>query len=174
MISTPIKDISTIEMIKESYRKKGMSRDLLLFELGINTGMNLKTLLKLKVKDVKDKYYLTDETKTFPLNETTRQLINEYIANRKKSEYLFLTKFGNKVDRSTVFNSFKEICNELALTDNISVASWRKTFAYHYYQKYGDLSYLQWVFNQSTVEQTLRFIGVNENMNLRYREGVCL
>ena len=42
------------------------------------------------------------------------------------------------------------------------------------YMKYKDLSYLQWLFNQSKVTETLKFIGVKENMNLRYREGVCL
>ncbi len=123
MITSPIKDISTIEMIKELYRKKGMVRDLLLFEFKINTGMNLKTLLKLHVKDVKDKYYLTDETKTFQLK---------------------------------------------------SVASWRKIFDYDHYLKYKDLSYLQWLFHQTTVALTLKFIDLQENMNLRYIEGVVL
>ena len=70
--------------------------------------------------------------------------------------------------------SFKEICKELALPDSISVASWRKTFAYHHYQKYRDLSYLQWLFNQTRVTVTLQFIEEKENMNLRYREGVIL
>ena len=42
------------------------------------------------------------------------------------------------------------------------------------YMKYKDLSYLQWLFNQSKVTETLKFINVNENMNLRYQEGVYL
>lgn len=151
-----------------------MVRDLLLFELGINTGMLLNDLLKLKVKDVQNKYYLTNNTKTFPLNDNIRALIGQLILNKKSSEYLFQTRFGNKVDRSTVFNSFKDICRELALPDSISVASWRKTFAYHHYMKYKDLSYLQWLFNQTNIKMTLKFIDVDENMNLRYREGIAL
>lgn len=173
-ISSPIKDINTIDKIKELYKKKSMVRDLLLFELGINTGMLLNDLLKLKVKDVQNKYYLTNNTKTFPLNDNIRALIGQLILNKKSSEYLFQTRFGNKVDRSTVFNSFKDICRELALPDSISVASWRKTFAYHHYMKYKDLSYLQWLFNQTNIKMTLKFIDVDENMNLRYREGIAL
>ena len=73
-----------------------------------------------------------------------------------------------------MFNVFKSICTKLGVQDRYSVASWRKTFAYHYYIKYKDLSYLQWLFNQSTVKQTLNYIGVDENMNLRFREGVSL
>lgn len=173
-LSSPIKNICTIEQIKELYKKKNMLRDLLMFELGINTGMTLKNLLKLKVKDVKNKYYLTDGTKTFPLNENIRELISEITNNKKASEYLFKSKFGRCMDRGTVFYSFKEICKELALPDSISVASWRKTFAYHHYKKYRDLSYLQWLFNQTRVTVTLQFIEEKENMNLRYREGVIL
>ena len=173
-ISSPIKDINTIDKIKELYKKKSMVRDLLLFELGINTGMLLNDLLKLKVKDVQNKYYLTNNTKTFPLNDNIRALIGQLILNKKSSEYLFQTRFGNKVDRSTVFNSFKDICRELALPDSISVASWRKTFAYHHYMKYKDLSYLQWLFNQTNIKMTLKFIDIDENMNIRYREGIAL
>lgn len=174
MVSSPIKDIYTIEKIKELYKIKNMPRDLLLFELGINTGINLKNILLLRVKDVKNKNYLVESDKTYPLNENLKNLISEIIKDKKRSEYIFQTKFGNKLDRSTVFNSFKDICRELALPEDISVASWRKTFGYHHYQKYKDLSYLQWLFNQSKVTETLKFIDVDENMNLRYSEGVCL
>lgn len=174
MVSSPIKDIYTIEKIKELYKIKNTSRDLLLFELGINTGINLKKLLKLRVKDVKNKCYLVENNKTYPLNEKLKELISEVIKNKKHLDYLFQTKSGNKLDRSTVFHSFKDICRELVLPEDISVASWRKTFAYHHYQRYKDLSYLQWLFNQSKVTETLKFIDVNENMNLRYQEGVCL
>ena len=31
-----------------------------------------------------------------------------------------------------------------------------------------------WSFNQRSVEQALKFIGEEENMNLRFREGVAL
>ena len=172
--SSPIKDIQIIESIKELYKKKNMPRELLLFELGINTGIHLTNLLKLRVKDVKDKYYLSDNTKTFPLNENIRRLIKENISGKKQNEYLFQGKSGKALDRTAVFYSFKSVCQELALPENITVASWRKTFAYHHYLKYKDLSYLQWLFNQTTVKLTLQFIEEKENMNLRYREGVAL
>ena len=78
------------------------------------------------------------------------------------------------MNRTTIFYSFKNICSELGLSENYSVASWRKTFAYHYYKKYKDLSFLMWLFNQRSAEQALKFIGEAENMNLRFREGVKL
>ncbi len=174
-ISSPIRDIETINIIKGLYEKKGMTRDLLLFELAVNTGAGLNDLLNLNVKDVINKHYLCiDGKKSIPLRDEIKKLIERVSAGRDGTEPLFLTLKGNRLDRTSVFYAFKEICQELGLGDDITVASWRKTFAYHYYKKYKDLSYLQWLFNQSTVEVTLKFIGVDENMNLRFREGVAL
>ena len=98
-VSLPIKDIYTIEKIKDLYIKKNSP----------------------------------------PLNDSIRELIAEVIKNRNTEEYLFQCKAGNPLDRRTVFYLFKEICRELALPEEISVASWRKTFAYHHYKKYKDL-----------------------------------
>ena len=173
-VSAPIKDIHTIKKIKDLFKKKNRQRDLLLFELGINTGIHLNDLLKLRVKDVLNKHYLVNNKQTFFLSDEIRDLITQVTNNKKKSEYLFQSRLKKQLERTTVFYTFKEVCTELALPGNISVASWRKTFAYHHYQKYKDLSYLQWLFNQTTVEVTLNFIDVQENMNLRYREGVAL
>ncbi len=173
--SVPISDIQNINVIKDLYNRKGLIRDLLLFTLAINTGMALNDLLNLKVGDVKNKeYLLLDKNKSVPLNDELKTLILQFTADKKNNELLFQSKNGGKLDRWSVLNTFKNICKELGLPDCISVASWRKTFAYHHYQKYKDLSYLQWLFNQTTVNLTLKFIGVQENMNLRCREGVVL
>lgn len=174
-ISSPIKDLQEIKLIKSLYRKKNQIRDLLLFTLAINSGFDLNTLLNLKVKDVKDKNYLLCENqKMIPLNNEILDLIPQVIKGHELSAPLFVTSRGSRIDRTTVFYSFKHICSELGLSKKYSVASWRKTFAYHHYQKYRDLSYLQWLFNQTTVQLTLRFIEENENMNLRFRDGVEL
>ena len=49
----PIRDLETIQAMKEVLKKSSL-RDLLLFVLGINTGINLHHLLHLKVQDVWD------------------------------------------------------------------------------------------------------------------------
>lgn len=146
-----------------------------MFTLSINTGIDLSRLLGLKVNDVKEKYYLMiAPQKSVPLNEELQELIFEVCEEQDNTAPLFRNKKGKNIDRVTIFYSFKNICSELGLSAKYSVASWRKTFAYHYYQKYKDLSYLQWLFNQGAVERTLNFIGENENMNLRFKEGVKL
>lgn len=161
--------------MKDLFLKKRQIRGYLLFSLAINTGINLKELLELKVKDVKNKNVLTlGEDKVVLLSKDLQKAIDDLIAGCKDEEPLFKNKKGQQLDRTSAFYIFKVICAELGVQDKYSVSSWRKTFAYHYYMKYKDLSYLQWLFNQGTVEQTLSFIGVDENMNLRFREGVGL
>lgn len=173
--SLPIKDLEIIRKIKELFLSKGDIRGYLLFVLSINTGIYLKDLLELKVKDVKNKQFLTiGKNKVAPLSDETQKMIKKMVDGCKLEEPLFQGKVGQQLDRTSAFYIFKVICAELGVQDKYSVSSWRKTFAYHYYKRYKDLSYLMWLFNQGTVEQTLSFIGVDENMNLRFREGVGL
>ena len=173
--SLPIKDIEMIQKMKDLFLSKGEIRGYLLFVLSINTGIYLKDLLELKVRDVKNKQYLTiGKNKVVPLNDEIQGVIKKTIGGCKLDDPLFQGKIGQRLDRTSAFYIFKIICTELGVQDKYSVLSWRKTFAYHYYMKYKDISYLMWLFNQRSVEQALKFIGVEENMNLRFREGVCL
>ena len=173
--SLPIKSITEINLIKDLYKRKKQTQNLLMFILAINTGLSLVELLNIKIKDIKGKHYLSfGKQKSVPLNNEILQLVEEITAHKKSSEFLFQNSQGKKLNRTLVFYNFKTHIEELGLKEKYSVSSWRKTFAYHYYQKYKDLAYLQWLFNQSSVEQALKYIGQDENMNLRYREGVSL
>lgn len=146
-----------------------------MFDLAINTGLDLSELFDLKVKDVKDKLYLSNgKQKSIPLNDEIRELISQVIENKTLPELLFTNNSGKKIHRTSVFYAFKDVCSELGLSEKYSISSWRKTFGYHHYEKYKDLSYLMWLFNQANANLALKFIDVEENMNLRFREGVCL
>lgn len=48
--------------------------------------------------------------------------------------------------------------------DGIGTHTLRKTFGYHFYQQYKDPALLQEIFNHSSEEITLRYIGVNQDM----------
>ncbi len=180
MASSPIVDKNLIEQIKQKYLDKNQKRDLLLFLLSINTGIKLAELLKLRVCDIKNKDLLTikeaytKNKKVFPLNTEIKELAKEYTENRKAKEPLFISIFGKAVDRIQVFRNFKEICVELGIEKEYSVSSWRKTFGYHYYKKYGDLAMLEWLFNQSTVSETMKYIGVKEDLNSHFNKEFCL
>lgn len=180
MASHPIVDKNLIEQIKQKYLEKDQKRDLLLFLLFINTGIKLTELLKLKVSNIKSKDLLTIKEsytkvkKIFPLNIEIKELVKEYTKDRKVKEPLFISRFGKAIDRIQVFRNFKEICVDLGIEKEYSVSSWRKTFGYHYYKKYGDLAMLEWLFNQSTVSETMKFIGIKEDLNSHFNKEFCL
>ena len=88
-INLAIKDTKTIDNIKLLYRKQNNYRDLLLFEIGINTGFALNDMLKLRVKDVKNKQYLVlENSKTFPLNDNMKELILTLIKDKNNNDYI--------------------------------------------------------------------------------------
>lgn len=129
MASLPIKEMDTVSKMKNLFLSKGQIRDYLLFILSINTGINLKDLLSLRVKDVKNKQYLKlGQNKSVPLNNEIQALIEKVVDGCKAEEPLFKGRFGRPLDRTSTFYIFKSICTELGVEDKYSVASWRKTF----------------------------------------------
>lgn len=173
IMELPIKDIKIINIIKEYYKKSGNNRDLLFFLLSINTGLKLNEIANLNVEDVKDKDFIVVEhctekiKKRVPLNDEIKDLIEVVIASRNRKEPLFISGKGNRIERTTVYRNFKEMCDNLGL-DNLSIASLRKTFGYHYYKKTKDLAYLQWWFNHSSITHTMNYLCIEDDLNFRY------
>ena len=90
----PIRDVKKISQIKSILKKRG-TRNLLLFIFGINCGLRISDILKLKVVDVKDVDYIqviekkTNKKKKFPITDAYRGLINDYIKNLADEDWLF-------------------------------------------------------------------------------------
>lgn len=163
----PIRDKNKIEEIK-SYLKQNGSRDLLLFTMGINTGLRISDLLNLKILDVKGKSHVeikeqkTGKIKRFPLLGNLQSMIDEYIKGKSDNEYLFRSRNGaNKpITRVMAYMIINEACRKAAVTDNIGTHTLRKTFGYHHYQAFHDVAILQYLLNHSSPSITLRYIGI--------------
>ena len=126
-----------------------------------NNNNNNKTTRKQKINEI-------------PINKTIQKLIKEITNKRKPKEPLFISNFGGRLDRTLVYKTFKEIINESTLIKKeekkyFSPSSWRKTFGYHYYQKYKDLSYLQYLFSQQ-----IRYIQIPQINMCRKVQGLNL
>ena len=131
-----------------------------------NNKNNNKTTRKQKINEI-------------PINKTIQKLIKEITNKRKPKEPLFISNFGGRLDRTLVYKTFKEIINESTLIKKeekkyFSPSSWRKTFGYHYYQKYKDLSYLQYLFSQQTINETIRYIQISSPLPKYSARGVNL
>jgi integrase len=166
----PIRDVEKIEEIKKYLMMKNY-RDYVLFSLGINCGLRISDLLKLKVEDVKGKSHLKlKETKTSK-NKNQRlplpiiELLDDYVNHLESHEYLFPSRKGSNtpLQRQRAFSILKDAGERVGL-QSIATHTLRKTFGYHFYQRKKDIALLQDIFNHSSPSITLRYIGINQDV----------
>ncbi|MCM1264973.1 MAG: site-specific integrase [Candidatus Gastranaerophilales bacterium] len=166
----PIRDKQKIEEIKSVLKENG-TRDLLLFLMGINTGLRISDLLKLKVIDVRGKSHVeikeqkTGKIKRFPILGNLQVMLEEYTRNKDLSEYLFKSRNGkNKpITRVMAYMIINNACRMCGIQDNIGTHTLRKTFGYHHYQTFHDVAILQYLLNHSSPSITLRYIGIAQD-----------
>lgn len=172
----PIRDKKKIEAIKKVL-KAGSPRNYCLFTLGINSGLRISDLLLLKVSDivdekerVKDRISLrekkTGKTKDFPIADTARKAIDEYLSTRKykQDEPLFISrKQGEALRRHQANKIINDAAQLVGIKDNVGTHTLRKTFGYHAYQSGIDITLLQKLFNHSAPSITLAYIGITQD-----------
>lgn len=167
----PIREVSDIKKIKAELLQSSY-RDYMFFEVGINTGLRVSDILKLKVSDVKGNFYIdireekTGKAKRFPLNETVRKELEDFISNKKPEDYIFESRRsrGVPLERTRAYCILNDAANRAGLKIKIGTHTMRKTFGFHFYQKTKDIALLQQLFNHSSPSVTLRYIGINQDM----------
>lgn len=184
--------LNTVEPIREmdlvldvaDYLKSKNERDHVLFLFGIYTGLRISDILKLRVRDVREKDYVyirenkTGKEKRFPINTELKPVIVNYIQGKKDFEYLFKSpNFPNKaISRQQAYNILSEAGKAFGLS-SIGTHTLRKTFGYHMYQQTHDAVTLKDIFNHSHMSETLRYIGINQDnkdkaiMGLSFKKG---
>ncbi len=89
----PIRDINKIRQI-ESILKSQNPRDYILFALGIYLGRRISDILKLKVRDLRNKdFFIIKEQKTnktirLSINPRLKEALDEYFIGKKDNEYI--------------------------------------------------------------------------------------
>lgn len=149
-------------------------RDVLLFLIGINTGLRVNDIVRLKVKDVKKNTFTIREGKTKKRREINvsmlRDEIDNYIEGKADHEYLFKSQKGmNPISTTQVYRILAN-AGEYAGYDYIGTHTMRKTFGYHHYKQFKDVAMLQEIFNHEAPSITKRYIGIrqdeiNESLN---------
>lgn len=151
---------------------RNSTKNYLIFMIGINTGLRVSDILGLDVETVKDKDKVfirekkTNKYKQFPLNEKLKSLIKEYIDTQeynKLDEPLFTGDKGSRLHRSMVYKFLNEACENCNIKMAIGTHTMRKTFGYHFYKKFKDVAMLQKIFNHSSPDITLRYIGITQD-----------
>lgn len=164
----PIRDIEKVEYIKE-YLKEQSERNYIMFLIGINTGLRISDILKLKVKDVNGNYLSMREQKTgkqkrIIFTPQLKRALKKYINDKDPEEYMIKSRKGkNKpIGRSMAYRILNDAAKQVSLKE-IGTHTLRKTFGYHFYQQTKDVAMLQELFNHHSPKVTLRYIGVNQD-----------
>lgn len=163
----PIRKLSHIKKIEEVLSDN--KRDLLLFTVGINSGLRISDILSLNVADVKNKSHIcieekkTGKQKRIAINAKLRSMFSEYTKDVSNDSPLFTTKFKNRMNRISAYTIIKEACEKIGLSDRFGTHTMRKTFGYHHYKKYHDIVMLQKLFNHSSPQITLRYVGIEQD-----------
>ena len=177
----PIRSIKQIDSIKKILWVQSL-RDWLLFTLGINSGLRVSDLLKLKVGDVQNekgkineyitvKEQKTKKAKRFPINKTSQKAIKEYLASREydSDTYLFESRKrdsnGNSkpISRIQAYEIINSAARRVGIEDPIGTHTMRKTFGYHAYHNGCSVELLQQIFNHAAPSVTLRYIGITQD-----------
>ena len=169
----PIRDPGRVNDIKH-YLKKDNERNYIMFLIGNNTGLRISDILNLKVKDVRNKQFITLREKktrkqqTIKLNKFVKRELKEYCKDMDPNDYLIKSREGTNtpLSRDMAYKILSEVAGMFNLS-NIGTHTLRKTFGYHFYLQTKDVALLQKIFNHASPAITLRYIGIEqENMNI--------
>ena len=176
----PITSLEHIKQIQGYYLNQPYPlsyRNYTLFTIGIALGLRISDIGRVKLRDFvnSDRSYkkrlVITEKKTgktnYPeISKVVRDTLDLYRKNvdLRLDDYLFFSRKGGRLDRSSLFRILKSAQKELKLPYNIGTHTLRKTFAYWTIQNNRDnpiaLMALQKMLNHSDQRVTFRYAGI--------------
>ena len=170
----PIRNLDDIRKVERILAKQSQ-RNLLFFTIGTNCGLRISDILRLNVGDVRGKTHIqiiekkTGKFKKFPINSKLKPMFEDYTKGKRSDEPLFVTIFGNRLERVAAYYIVRDACKAAGLEEKVGTHTLRKTFGYHHYKKNKDVAILQKIFNHYSPSITLRYIGIDqEEINNSY------
>src|SRR5690625_3026556 len=180
----PLRTVEVIEEMKWAIKRgnKGTpkrpelaSRDVLIFLIGINTGLRVNDVVRLKISDVRGQMMVyIREGKTNKRREINIGMIQgeiaSFIEGKHEEDYLFKSQKGTSAISTTqVYRILNDAADFIGRND-IGTHTMRKTFGYHHYKQFKDVAILQEIFNHAAPSITMRYIGIrqdeiNESLN---------
>lgn len=164
----PIRNKKDLQKVETVLAKQNM-RNLLFFTIGTNCGLRISDILALNVNDVRGKTHIqiiekkTGKFKKLPINKKLKPMLEAYTKDLKDDEPLFKTIFKNRLERVAAYYIIRNACKEAGLEERVGTHTMRKTFGYHHYRQFKDVALLQKIFNHSSPQITMRYIGIEQD-----------
>lgn len=166
----PIRDMEVLDDIKH-YLKETNKRNYIMFLLGINTGLRISDILRLRLRDVTGSHITLREKKTRKqkrifINAELKKELSTYIEGKPNHEYLIKSREGinQPLSRVQAYNIIRSIGEEFGQSE-LGCHTLRKTFGYIFYNYTTDhdIGMLMDFFNHASPKITLRYIGVEQD-----------
>jgi len=178
----PIRDKKQLQDFKAFYKKQypndpNALRNYTLVMLGLGTALRISDILRLNWKDVftgkeVKTHIVVKEQKTGKencifLNAEMRQILQEYYREQSKKDenpYLFPSpkKKDTHLSRFQAYRIISSAAKALAL-EHVSCHSLRKTFGYHAWKQGAQPALLMSIFNHSSWNITVRYLGIAQD-----------
>ena len=178
------------EYIRENYRNGEMLR--ILFLIGCNTGLRSGELRGLKIEVLlgRSSFTLQDnkrnKTRLIFINSSLKQEIERYIHEPKiknkrigdinveiisinlqeKSDFIFVGGQGAVVGVKYMHSLIADACRNVGIKGNFGSMTMAKTFAYHVFQRTGDLNAVQSLLMHSDQSLTKNYIHDRRSLRL--------
>lgn len=150
--------------------------------IGVNVGLRISDLAQLRFEMINPNWEVTIKEKktrkirTIAFNKTCQKAIKELKAYYKSigfstkegyilkslSRYNIKYKIDSPISVNGVSQEFQKLRDMLSIEYPIGSHSLRKTWGYHVYKGTLNIALLMKAFNHSSAEQTLKYIGIEE------------
>ena len=167
---------------QDNYKKTiYTNRDLLLIELLYDTGCRVEELVHIQLKDILFKEQKIkvlgkgNKERIVFYGEYAQEIMNAYLKDRdcilekKKSDYLFVSKESGKLTTRRVAQILDSILNVVAIKNNVTPHVLRHTFATHLLNNGADLRSVQTLLGHVSLSTTQIYTHVsNERLRQVY------
>ncbi|MEG1312130.1 MAG: tyrosine-type recombinase/integrase [Romboutsia sp.] len=165
-----LRDEHDIEKVKRYFKNHNDKRLYPLLIVGLNTGIRISDLVKLKVKDFRNRKYLiidseekTEKRKEIIINQNIKDVIQEYYSEANKDEYLFKSQKGGHICTDYAYFLIKKAFKACKLPYNTGTHTLRKTHGKSINEIYG-IEMTQIVLGHDNQRDTLKYIGKEKEM----------
>jgi integrase len=166
---------------------EGLTRDLAMFNLAIDSKLRGCDVVALKVEDIAPNGYAMDratirQRKTgrpvkFELTDQTRQAVDDYLraSNMKSGEFLFMSR--RQKGRCMTTRQYARLVSEWIAGIGLDAKlfgthSLRRTKATLIYRRTGNLRAVQLLLGHTKIESTVRYLGIEVDDALAIAEQV--
>lgn len=166
--------LAEVEIIRAALEERGCLRELAMFNLAIDSKLRGSDLIRMKIEDVSTKGRIRDRSlvlqkKTarpvhFEIGLRARVVLEKWVAlGDRESGYLFPTK--RSIDRHLSVRTYARIVKSWVHLAGLEPSLYgthtlRRTKVTYLYRKTGNLRAVQLLLGHRSIENTVRYLGI--------------